>query len=50
MGIAGLMGSGRTEILETLFGIRKKLGGTIELLGKEININSSQDAIRYGLH
>lgn len=48
LGIAGLMGSGRTEILETLFGIRKKLGGTIELLGKEININSSQDAIRYG--
>ena len=48
LGIAGLMGSGRTEILETLFGIRKKLGGTVELLGEKVKINNSEDAIKSG--
>lgn len=48
LGIAGLMGSGRTEILETLFGQRKKLSGTIELFGKQIQNNSSRDAINSG--
>lgn len=48
LGIAGLMGSGRTEILETLFGIRRKLGGTVELMGKVVNIKNSEDAIKSG--
>lgn len=48
LGIAGLMGSGRTEILETLFGIRKKLGGTVELLGEKVKTNNSEDAIKSG--
>ena len=42
------MGSGRTEILETLFGIRRKLGGTVELMGKVVNIKNSEDAIKSG--
>ena len=33
LGFAGLMGSGRTEILETLFGLRHQEGGTVRLKG-----------------
>lgn len=46
LGIAGLMGSGRTEILETIFGLRRKLGGTIELEGKALEHKSPIDAIK----
>ncbi|PLR87127.1 sugar ABC transporter ATP-binding protein [Bacillus sp. V33-4] len=48
LGIAGLMGSGRTEILETLFGLRKKLGGTILFEGEPVQIKSISDAIKAG--
>lgn len=49
VGFAGLMGSGRTEILETLFGIRKKIDGEIILEGKNIDINSTTKAIYEGI-
>ena len=45
VGFAGLMGSGRSEIMETIFGIRKKSGGTVCLNGEEIQIRSPKDAI-----
>lgn len=45
LGFAGLVGSGRTEVLETIFGIRKKSGGEILLNGKPIDIQSSEEAI-----
>lgn len=48
LGLAGLMGSGRTEIVEALFGIRPKQGGTITLKGKQVHIDSPQKAIRSG--
>lgn len=48
MGFAGLMGSGRTEILETLFGIRKKQGGEVYVEGKPVHVNSVSEAIRSG--
>ena len=48
VGFAGLMGSGRTEILETLFGLRRKQGGTIKLEGKEIECRNATDAVRKG--
>jgi ribose transport system ATP-binding protein len=48
LGFAGLMGSGRTEIVETLFGLRPKHGGEILLHGKQINISSSKQAVRAG--
>ena len=35
LGLAGLMGAGRTEIMETLFGLRKAVSGSIELEGKK---------------
>lgn len=50
LGIFGLMGAGRTELMETIFGLHAKLAtGTIRIEGKEINIQSTADAIEAGL-
>lgn len=49
LGIAGLMGSGRTEILEVLFGIRNKIKGNIIVDGKKVNIKDVKDAINEGI-
>ncbi len=43
-GIAGLIGAGRTEVIETIFGIRGKTGGQIIIDGKEVNIKNPRDA------
>jgi len=48
LGVAGLVGAKRTDIVETLFGIREKSGGTIKLQGKKINYNSANEAINHG--
>jgi len=48
LGFAGLMGSGRTEIMETLFGIRRPLGGHILVEGKETVNHSPADAVKNG--
>lgn len=48
LGVAGLMGSRRTELMETIFGIRKRQGGTIHLHGKPIDNQNSLDAIANG--
>ncbi|HAT1512905.1 TPA: galactose/methyl galactoside ABC transporter ATP-binding protein MglA [Morganella morganii] len=48
LGIAGLVGAKRTDILETLFGIREKSSGTITLRGKAIKNNSANEAINHG--
>ncbi|MEG1834701.1 MAG: ATP-binding cassette domain-containing protein [Oscillospiraceae bacterium] len=48
VGIAGLDGSGRTEVIENIFGISTKKGGTIKLDGKEINNKSAFAAIKNG--
>src|SRR5690625_3815461 len=49
LGISGLMGAGRTEVLETLFGYRKKTKGKVKLHGKELTIKHPLDAIRAGI-
>ena len=49
LGIAGLAGSGRTEIIETIFGLASKKSGDIIIHGKKANIRNSQDAIKQGL-
>lgn len=49
LGVAGLMGSGRTELAKTIFGEYKKTSGKIILSGKEINIKCSKDAIENGI-
>ncbi len=46
LGVAGLMGAGRSETMETLFGIRAKSAGTIQVDGKEVTIKRPRDAIR----
>jgi inositol transport system ATP-binding protein len=49
LGLAGLMGSGRTETIETIFGVAKASGGEIYIHGKKVNIRNSQDAIAHGM-
>ncbi len=49
LGIAGLMGSGRTETMRALFGIDPVTGGDIYIKGQKTVIRSPQDAIRSGL-
>lgn len=48
LGIAGLVGAGRTELLETLFGIRMKGSGKIFLNGKEIDNSTPEKAMKNG--
>lgn len=45
LGIAGLVGSGRSELAETIFGIAKATKGRILIDGKEVHINHPKDAI-----
>lgn len=49
VGFYGLVGAGRTEIAETLFGLREPTGGKILLDGKETRIHSPVDAIAKGI-
>jgi len=48
-GLAGLIGSGRTEILETLFGLRPVESGTLEIDGRQWLPKSPADAIGKGI-
>ena len=49
VGIAGLLGSGRTELLRALFGIDPLLKGEIRLDGEPITLHSTSDAIAHGI-
>ncbi|WP_163337544.1 sugar ABC transporter ATP-binding protein [Desulfopila sp. IMCC35008] len=49
VGFYGLVGAGRTEIAETLFGLRNPSDGTILLYGAEATINSPSEAIEAGI-
>ena len=46
LGFAGLMGAGRTEVLETIFGIEPAESGEILVEGKRIRIRQPKDAIK----
>jgi len=46
VGFYGLVGAGRTEIMETIFGIRKADSGKVFIDGKEMKIRTSVDAVR----
>ncbi|MGY3894065.1 galactose/methyl galactoside ABC transporter ATP-binding protein MglA [Aeromonas enterica] len=48
LGIAGLVGAKRTDIVETLFGIRDRNEGSIKLHGKEVANHNAHEAIRNG--
>ena len=49
LGIAGLMGAGRTTVIESIFGIHKIDAGEITIKGRKTQINSPADAIKNGL-
>lgn len=49
VGIAGLMGAGRTETTRAIFGADPKETGQIFLDGKEVTINAVEDSIRAGI-
>jgi len=49
LGIAGLMGAGRTELVDALFGLRPAERGKIFVRGKEVRIRSPRDAVRHGI-
>ncbi|AJC81507.1 ribose/galactose/methyl galactoside ABC transporter ATP-binding protein [Rhizobium etli bv. phaseoli str. IE4803] len=46
LGVAGLVGSGRSNVAETLFGVTPATSGSIELYGKPVTISSPTEAIR----
>lgn len=49
IGLAGLLGSGRTELVRTIFGADRKTAGEIKINGLPVSINSPADAVRLGL-
>lgn len=49
VGVAGLVGAGRTEMLQVLFGVDTAVSGTIEVGGETVPIRSPIDAIQAGL-
>lgn len=49
LGLAGLMGAGRTEVIEGIFGIHPVDRGEITINGKKVSIKSPADAIRHGM-
>ena len=46
LGVSGLMGAGRTEVMETVFGLRKPDSGEIWIKGKKVSIKNPATAIR----
>ncbi len=48
LGVAGLVGSKRTDIVETIFGVRERSEGTILLNGKEMRNRDAHEAINNG--
>ena len=49
LGLAGLVGAGRTELARVLFGIDRPAGGTVTLNGQEVRFANSSDAVKAGL-
>ncbi|WP_208246926.1 sugar ABC transporter ATP-binding protein (plasmid) [Rhizobium sp. T1470] len=49
LGIAGLVGSGRTELARLIFGADRKISGTVLLEGRELTIGGPRDAMDAGI-
>ena len=49
LGVAGLVGAGRTNVARAIFGVEPPTSGRIQIDGQEVAITSSQQAIRLGL-
>jgi len=50
LGFAGLVGAGRTELMQTLFGVTPALSGNVRLLGKDFMPRSPREAIDRGVY
>ena len=49
LGITGLLGSGRTELVQALFGYHKADSGDIIINGEKVTINTVKDGIKHGI-
>jgi ABC-type sugar transport system ATPase subunit len=49
LGVAGLVGAGRSNIAETIFGVTPATSGTIHVNGKPVTISSPQVAMKHGM-
>lgn len=49
LGIAGLVGAGRSNIAETIFGVTPATSGSIEIFGKQVIVDCPRTAMAYGL-
>jgi ABC-type sugar transport system ATPase subunit len=49
VGLAGLVGSGRSELAQAVFGVAPPESGTIEIDGRSVNISRPEDAIALGI-
>ena len=49
LGIGGLVGAQRTELMEAIFGVRTAISGKVIYKGEEINISRPRDAIKKGI-
>ena len=47
-GLYGLVGAGRTELLETIFGVRTRAAGRVYFRGRLMNFNDAREAIEHG--
>jgi len=49
LGLAGLVGAGRSEVVTALFGVLKRKDGKVRIKGKEVSVQNTADAIKHGL-
>ncbi|MCF0253479.1 MAG: ribose ABC transporter ATP-binding protein RbsA [Duodenibacillus sp.] len=49
LGVAGLMGAGRTELAKTIYGYFKKTGGKVFIDGEEVSITSPESGVKHGI-
>ena len=50
LGMAGLVGAGRSEVAQAIFGVDAPLAGALTLDGRALSVRSAQDAIRHGIY
>lgn len=50
LGVAGLVGAGRTELAQTIFGVDPAIAGEVSLDGRRITINGPRDSIAQGIY